>query len=309
MVAFLLLRPSPMHRSGLLALADTYGLDPGELQRLKLLAEAFFDDLRRQLTDCATGAPVRLSGLQQSISTFKDVCAGTPPSRLVFLGANQTVAALVKADAALARSLVDHIISGRTTPKADPAPLTTLEEYLLTNSMAVACLSSATRTLAAQFGAGAEIRRLEAAAAVPSTDSAEQLVTARIECRIGAGAGALELGLPLPRMAKTRTRPSPAYVASSVSMESKARVCLGAARTELVAVLGQLMMPLDAIRALAPGSILALRPFRDGIPNVELRFGDQALFFGAIVEHRGWRRFLIQQTGVADERAEQRLGA
>ncbi len=42
----LALRPARMQKSGLLALADTYGLDRRELLHLKLLAEGFFDDLR-----------------------------------------------------------------------------------------------------------------------------------------------------------------------------------------------------------------------------------------------------------------------
>lgn len=87
--------------------------------------------------------------------------------------------------------------------------------------------------------------------------------------------------------------------------ESRVRARLSDARAELVAVLGQLMMPLDAVRALRPGSILSLRPLKDGIPNVELHCQDQVLFSGAVVEHRGWRRFLIQQTGVSDGRREQ----
>ena len=292
-----------MDKSGLVALADTYGLDRRELQHLKLLAEGFFDEIREQLATCA-GTPIRLSGLVQSISSFKDVCAGVPASRLVFLGAGQGVAALVKADEAFARALVDCVISGKTSADAAALGMTAVEEYLLSNSMTTACTNATTRTLAAQLSHGVELRRLEPAVADSVSDSAQQLVLARITCQIGGGFGALELALPFSRISKTRTHPVPAQMPDSMPAESKARARLADAGAELVAVMGQVMMPLDAVRALGPGSILSLRPFKGGVPSVELHCGDQVLFSGAVVEHRGWRRFLIQQTGVSDERTE-----
>jgi hypothetical protein len=106
-----------MHKSGLLALADTYGLDRRELLHLKLLAEGFFDELREQLASCA-GTSIKLSGMVQSISSFKEVCAGVPATQLIFLGSDKGVAALVKVDAAFARALVDCVISGRTSHEA-----------------------------------------------------------------------------------------------------------------------------------------------------------------------------------------------
>ncbi|HVN29544.1 MAG TPA: FliM/FliN family flagellar motor C-terminal domain-containing protein, partial [Candidatus Binataceae bacterium] len=91
------------------------------------------------------------------------------------------------------------------------------------------------------------------------------------------------------------------------SFESKARARLNDAQAQLVAVLGQTMMPLDAVLALRRGSILSLRPLKDGLPQIELRCESQVLFCGAVVEHRGWRRFLIQRTGASDERTDQRV--
>jgi len=296
-----------MHKSGLVALADTYGLDRRELQQLKLLAEGFFDALREQLASCAASS-IRLTGLVQSISSFKDICTGVPVCQTVFLGSGNAVAAMVKADTAFARSLVDCFISGKTSQEAAGRALTTVEEYLLSNTMATACIRAATSTLPASLSPGGELRRIEPAVADDVADSSVQLVLARITCQIGGGGGALELALPLSRISKIRAHP--VHMPDSMPVESKARARLAAASTELVAVLGQVMMPLDAVRALGPGSILSLRPFKGGVPNVELRCEDQVLFCGAVVEHRGWRRFLIQQTGVSDERTEQhRSGA
>jgi flagellar motor switch protein FliM len=293
-----------MHKSGLLALADTYGLDRRELLHLKLLAEGFFDELREQLASCA-GTSIKLSGMVQSISSFKEVCAGVPATQLIFLGSDKGVAALVKVDAAFARALVDCVISGRTSQEAAGRGLTIIEAYLLSNTMASACARSASHTLAVQLSPGGELRSAEPVLADSVADSSEQLVLAHIACQVGGGIGALELALPFSRISKTRAHPVPAHLPDSMTGESRVRAQLADARAELVAVLGQLMMPLDAVRALRPGSVLSLRPLKDGIPAVELQFRDQVLFSGAVVEHRGWRRFLIQQTGVSDERREQ----
>ncbi len=296
-----------MHKSGLVALADTYGLDRGELQQLKLLAEGFFDALREQLASCAASS-IRLTGLVQSISSFKDICAGVPVCQTVFLGSGRAVAAMVKADAAFARALVDCVISSKTSQEATGRALTPVEEHLLSNTMSTACIKAAASTLAASLSHSGELRRIEPALADSASDSSEQVVLARITCQIGGGGGALELALPLSRISKTKAHP--VHLPDSMPVESKARARLAAASAELVAVLGQVMMPLDAVRALGPGSILSLRPFKGAVPKVELRCEDQVLFSGAVVEHRGWRRFVIQQTGVSDERTEQgRVGA
>ena len=149
-----------MDKRGLVALAETYGLDRRELQQLKLLAEAFFDELREQLALCA-GTAVRLSGLVQSISTFKEVCSGVPASQLVFLGTDKTVAVLMKADTAFASALVDCVISGKASQRTAERALTAVEEFLLLNSMTTVCTRAATRALAAQLGYSGELRRIE----------------------------------------------------------------------------------------------------------------------------------------------------
>jgi flagellar motor switch protein FliM len=293
-----------MDKSGLLALADAYGLDRHVLQQLKLLAEDFFDEFRAQLASHA-GVSLKLSGLAQSMSSLKDLCAGVPACRLVFLASDKTIAALVRADASFARSLVDCVISGKTSQKTAARGLTTVEERLLSNTMATACSKSATSRLADQLAPGGDLRCVEPALADSVYDSSEQLVLARITSQIGDCIGALDLALPFSRISKTRAHSVSAHLPDSIDVESRARAQLGDARAELVAVLGQMMMPLEAVRALVRGSILSLHPLKGGVPNVELHCGDQVLFSGAVVEHRGWRRFLIHQAGVIDERTEQ----
>ena len=73
LMAFLLLNALVVcTRRGLIALAETYGLDRRELQQLKLLAEAFFEALRNA-TGGSIATPIRLSGLVQTIASFKEV--------------------------------------------------------------------------------------------------------------------------------------------------------------------------------------------------------------------------------------------
>jgi flagellar motor switch protein FliM len=294
-----------MHKSGLIALAETYGLDRRELQQLKLVAEAFFEALRTELSS-SIATPIKLSGLVQTVASFKDACAGAPHGRQIFLGTPARVAALIRTDAAFARAIVDCLIAGKTsqTQDADPRALTAIEDRLFLNTMAMACVR-ASRTLAARPVTGGELRRLEPALAENISDPAENFGLAAITCHLGSASATLELALPLARFSLPIAHPLPASAQEAMSAESKARTLLAHASAELVAVLGQTRMPLDAVRALGPGSILALRRLKDGLPEVELRCGPQVLFSGAVVEHRGWRRFVIRHTGVADERTEE----
>jgi flagellar motor switch/type III secretory pathway protein FliN len=201
--------------------------------------------------------------------------------------------------------LVDSVIAGKTRQDPVPRALTAIEERLFLNTMAMACVRSASRALAARPVTSGELRRIEPTLAQSISDPAENFGLAGITCQIGTAIARLELALPLSRFSLPMAHPLPASAQQAISAESKARAQLAHANAELVAVLGQTMMPLDAVRALGPGSILALRRMKDGLPDVELRCGQQVLFSGAVVEHRGWRRFVIRQTGVADERTEE----
>jgi flagellar motor switch protein FliM len=297
-------RSPRMHKTGLLALADTYGLDRRELQHLKLLAENFFNDLRDRLA-IAAGIPIRLGGLAQSLSAFKDICPDVPLCRRAFFGTEQSIGAMVTADQQFAGALVDSLISGKCSPGSAERKLTAMEENLFANTFATACTRSVAHILAGHIGTESELRRIQTSAGTDLPEWSDQMVLARIGAEMSGGGGELELALPLSRMAKARRHPTFAQPASSAIGKKKAVAQLGKARAELVAVLGRLPVTLDSLGGLGPGSILALRPLRDGAPILELHCGGQVLFSGAVVEHRGWRRFLIQQTGDLDERSKQ----
>lgn len=294
-----------MQANGLAALAETYGLERAELQRLKFVAESFFEDLREELTR-SVAVSFRLFNLAQIVTSAGEVCAGVPTSQIVFLAARGGATALLKVDQKFARAFVDCAIVGGTTP---PTPserkLTTVEERLLGNTLGSACLRCAQRTIAKLLDLGDPLRILRTAETpgIKALDPAERIVLARIECQFGGGSGAIELGLPVEHLDKLSPRllPTAPKAARSPAGANKVRSSLAAARADLIAVLGEVMMPLETVRALAPGSILTLLPLRNGIPHVELSWAGQKLFSGAAVEHRGWRRFLIQKIGGSDE--------
>jgi flagellar motor switch protein FliM len=297
-------RPSRMHKTGLLALADTYGLDRRELQHLKLLAETFFNDLRDRLA-AAAGIPIRLSGLTQSLSAFKDICDEVPLCRRALFGTDKSIGAIVKADQSLAAALVESLISGKSSPDGAQRKLTAMEENLLAHTFAAACNRSVAHVLAGKISLEGELRRIEPSIGATLPQWSDQMVLARIGAEISGGGGVLELALPFSRMTKARRHPAFAPSASAGVGKTRAIAHLGSARAELVAVLGRLPLTLDSVGALSPGSILALRPLKDGLPVLELHCGGQVLFSGSVVEHGGWRRFLIQQTGDTDERSKQ----
>ena len=56
---------------GLIALADSYGLERNELHQLKVLAESFFDKLREDLLGYV-GRSLRMTDLSQTTASFTE---------------------------------------------------------------------------------------------------------------------------------------------------------------------------------------------------------------------------------------------
>ena len=137
-MAFLLLNVIAVcTRVGCLHWPIPTGFDRRELQQLKLLAEGFFDALREQLASCARNLhqAQRTGDIRSQAS--RTYAQGRRPL-FFWVRRVESVAALVKADAAFARALVDCVISGKTSQEAAGRELTTVEEHLLTNTMAAA---------------------------------------------------------------------------------------------------------------------------------------------------------------------------
>jgi flagellar motor switch protein FliM len=299
-----------MPKDGLIALADSYGLERNELHQLKILAENFFDNLREDLLSYA-GRSIRMVDLTQTTANFSDFSIDAVAARhLVFLGFVDQIIAVVRLDDDLARALVDCMLGGSTSkPAAPERKMTAVEERVIANTLGAAILRTAQRLLGPMLQDSVNLRmmRIEHRPVLVADTLApsEQLVTARVRCDAGAKGGWIELGLPFSLIYKIRTRLTPTLHKTAVQAGGvqKARAFLGEASIDLSAVLGKLTLPLSGIRALAPGSILMLQNAPRGLPSIELRSGDQPLFTGMIIEQDGWYRFLIDKTGGTDERA------
>ena len=290
-----------MPKEGLTALADSYGLERNELHQLKILAESFFDKLREELLGYA-GRSVRMVDLMQTTSSFTDFSTDAVAARhLMFLGFTDQIIAVMRLDDDLAFALIDSMLGGSPAAKIDQPQrkMTKVEERVIGNTIGVALVRTAQRVLAPMLHDSANLRMLRIehrAVVVPDTFApSEPMVTARVRCDAGANGGWIELGLPFSLIYKIRANLVPLRPkgAEQPAGENKARTFLADAAMELSAVLGQLTLPLSGVRTLRPGSILLLQKTRRGVPNLELRAGDQALFNGMIVEQDGWYRFLI----------------
>lgn len=300
-----------MAQEGLIALAESYGLERNELHQLKILAENFFDKLREELLGYA-GRSIRMVDLAQSTSSFNDFSTDPVATRhLMFLGFTDQIIAMMRLDDDLAYALIECMLGSGAGAKPD-APerkMTAVEERIIANTLGVATVRTAQRVLAPMLHDSSNLRMLRIehrAALVPDTFApAEALVNARVRCDAGARGGWIELGLPFSLIYKIRHDLVPARPKTAAAVDSldKARTFLADAAMDLAAVLGRLSLPLSGVRTLRPGSILMLQKTRRGLPTIELRSGNQALFEGTIVEQDGWYRFLIDKTGGSDERS------
>jgi flagellar motor switch protein FliM len=300
-----------MPKEGLNALADSYGHERNELHQLKVFAESFFDRLREELLGF-TGHSIRMVDLTQTTSSFSEFSTDEVAARhLMFLGSADQIIAVMRLDDDLARALIDSML-GAATPKtsAPDRKMTAVEERVIANTLGVAIVRTAQRVLAPMLHDSGNLRlvRIEHRPVVVADTFApsEAMVNARVRCDPSARGGWIELGLPFSLIYKIRANLVPARPKTTAAAggEHKARTFLADASMELSAVLGCLTMPLSGVRTLRPGSVLMLQRAQRGLPTIELRAGDQALFNGSIVEHDGWYRFLIDKTGGTDERSD-----
>ena len=299
-----------MPKEGLIALAESYGLERTELHQLKILAEAFFDKLREELLNYI-GRSLRIADLGQTTVSFAEFCTDPIAARhLMLIGLPHQMVAAVRLDHELARALVDCMLGGANAQAGVPERMTTVEQRIIANTLGAAVVKISQLVLSPILQEESRNLRLwkieHRPVLIPDTLSpSDQLVTARVRCDVGKAGGWIELGLPFSFILKIRPLLTPGRPIGSKAgnSEDKARTLLADASLELSAVLGSLSLPLSRIRALAPGSILLLQKTQGGLPRIQLYSSEQPLFTGTIVEQDGWYRFLIDQTGGNDERA------
>ncbi|HUA35781.1 MAG TPA: FliM/FliN family flagellar motor switch protein [Candidatus Binataceae bacterium] len=299
-----------MHKTqtGIPALVDSYGLERSELHQLRLLAERLFDQLREELARSLRCA-VRMLEVSQGAETMVEFCTDPHAQHLAILGFDGEAAVVVRLEKSLAFALVDaafYADSPSQPRDGGERKLSLTEQYILQSTLGLALAAVLRRVFGIFFGSRTdlELMRMEhSPRLVPDAlPPAEQIVTTGVKCLVGhTGGGAIDIGIPLSIILQVRTRlVPPKTVNAHDNPASRARKLLSGARVRLDAVLGHRMMPLNEVRALAPGSIILLQKLTNGVPCIELHCGGHALFSGTVVQHRGWNRFLIHRQGECD---------
>lgn len=305
------LAPNPvvMHqtKTGLAALADSYGLERSELHQLRLLSERLFDQLREELS-LQVHSLVRVLEVRQSAETMVEFCTDPHAQHLAILGFDGEAAVIVRLERSLALALIDAVFHA-DKPARDPAThekLTSTEEYIVTNTLGTALVAVLRRVFTLFFGSRTdlELMRMEhSPQLVPDAfPPGELFATSGVRCVIGTGGGDIDIALPLSAILQVRARLVPVRnkVSDTTAELKQIRTYLAGAAMELEAVLGRKPLPLSEIRALTVGSTILLQKVNNGVACVELHCQGQPLFAGTVVQHRGWNRFLIQRQGECD---------
>lgn len=289
-----------------MALADAYGLERAELEQLKLLCERFFDQLREELASMASHA-FKMTGLSQGSETFVEFFNGSRDHHFASLGFNNEAAIAVRIENSLGAAVIASILNLPAETAAQTAAprrtVTITEEYILANSLGEAMARAAAGVFAIFFKNRPDLRllRMEHRPNLIADTLAptERMATAGVDCFADGIGGRIELGLPLSIIMPAKALLTQTHVTHSnpETAPGKLRDLLSTTPVELEAVLGRLTMPLSGIRALKPGSLLMLQKAPGGMAQVELRCGGQALLTGTVVEHRGWRRFMVHEKG------------
>jgi hypothetical protein len=299
-----------MKKSGLAALAESYGLERAELHHLKLLGERFFDQLREELARF-TARPIRLAELKQWTDSFESFCTTPGYDHIMILGFGDESMVAVRMDRAFALGLISAVLRWRerdeVSGSGELAPLTVAEAYILANTLGDALVRTVGLVFGALFGRHTGLRMIameHRPGLVANTFSpTERLVAAGVKCLLGSSGGAVEMGVSLSALRRVRARLVPAMVKprDPAAALRKARQGLAGASLELAAVLGDFVTSFDQVRALGPGSVVTLQKMAGTVPRVELRAGEQVLCAGTVAEDRGWYRFLVGEKGAMND--------
>jgi len=298
-----------MAMAGLSALADSYGLERGVAQALQRRSERLFELLGEKLEPLAAGR-VRWQGSRQAVESFADFCAASPSQHTLVFGIGTKTALSFRLDYALALGLVDGMLGRYDAPaSASAAPLTATEKRILVNLVRNAVSAVAPEVFPealevfqdpaeVRLGARADLQitgiRDHAGLIPDSFEPGAPLVAMSAQYVINGRSGALAFGLSLAAAQRVSQAQTSQIPSSQIQVAQRLRPTLGAARLPLVAVLGVMTMPLTAVKALTPGSVISLGRMRGIAPQVELRAAGQTLCVGTVIAERGWYRFLMQ---------------
>jgi len=181
--------------------------------------------------------------------------------------------------------------------------LTRIEGRILAETIGSATLHAFNQVFRPLFGINATIGRNDPDGKLAATASVlagrGRLATCTLKCSMGEQHGSLFFTLLISTLHPVRaklSRGTPERGREAGAKAAPPSALLGA-NFELQAILGSAAMPLNDIRALKPGAIISLGQPREMAPRLELRYADKPIFYGTVVEDRGWRRFLIEEKG------------
>jgi len=292
-----------MQRIGLTALAETYHLGQGELARLRPLVRRFFDHFRDEI-GVLTGAAPRIGAIRDRAEVSGGAADITAGDYVVALALDGAPALMLTSGPALAAAILDVALGGEPQVRQDSTrPLTPTEARVLAATMGQAAVAAAERTFEAAVSSSPRFVAIasgQGSVIAASLEKINPMPAMWARCTLGPATDELALAVPPAIFATPHITAVPHVARSrhSVNDKDRARARLGNTQLELRAVLGQREMTFSEVRALRPGAIVVLGSLNGAAPHVSLCCGDQILFDASAVAHRGWKRVLIQQTGI-----------
>jgi len=292
-----------MHKVGLIALAETYHLGQGELDRFRPLVRRFFDHLREEIRT-ATSAALRIGAIRDRVEACNGAVGEAADRYIVVLALDGEPAVMLTSGRALAAAILDVALGGEPQARQDsPRALTPTEARVLAATMGQVAVAAAERAFAAAFTKSPRFVAIASghgSAIASSLEKIRPMLAMSAQCMLGPVTDELALAVP-PAIFATSHVPAPAnrpHSARGAGDKERARVHFGNTRLEIRAVLGRREMTFSEVRALRPGAVVVLGPLSGAAPQVSLCCGDQILFDASAVAHRGWNRVLIQQTRI-----------
>jgi len=295
-----------MERKGLAALAESFALDRTELHRLTLLNRQLFEHVCKEFAMLSPTA-LRILDLTLQVEDYMDFAARLWPSGFAtVIDLDRRPVGLFGVQDELAEGLLWG--NGPLTQASDndssiAKGLTRIEGRILAETIGSATLHAFNQVFRPLFGINATIGRNDPDGKLAATASVlagrGRLATCTLKCSMGEQHGSLFFTLLISTLHPVRaklSRGTPERGREAGAKAAPPSALLGA-NFELQAILGSAAMPLNDIRALKPGAIISLGQPREMAPRLELRYADKPIFYGTVVEDRGWRRFLIEEKG------------
>ncbi len=305
-------------KAGLVALAETYGLERSQQQRIKELAEELFEYLREGLSELIA-SPVKLVRLEEARVSFAEFCASSNAGRVLIYGEDEQPFYGLRIEGPLRRILLETLLGRSSTQDESPngLPLTRTESRLLDQILGD-CVAEAVHRA---FGVSAATkdtefkllatREGESGASQETFAPDEAFLTFAGRLSLNGCGGILIFGLPQRRALEISAQPDEEGVPEfrKDGGRERVRTFLRDVSIALQAVLGTTELSLEKVRALKPGSLIPFGRIESRSPEILLCAADICLARGTIVADRGWYRFLLESQEKPRGQSEHRNAA